>query len=340
MLAAPLPEAGPEPVVPVAYAVAEASPHDVQMHERGDPEKLGEQISRHWLAVFGGQAVPADAGSGRVQLADWIVRNPLAARVMVNRIWQGHFGAGLVPTPNDFGSRGQRPTHPELLDWLAAQFVASGYSTKSMHRLIMHSAAYRRSSARVKQTVERDPDNRLLARFSRRRLSAEEIRDSLLMAAAGLDLQPGEAHPFPPESSWGFTQHGPFNAVYPTNKRSAFLMVQRQRRHPFLALFDGADPNDSTPRRDATTVPTQALYFLNDPFFHQQADRFAERIMDRPDDGARVRFAYRVIFQREPTAVEADRARHFIDAYPAPVAEKWAGLARVLLASNEFLYID
>ena len=333
-------EPGPAPAIPMAYAVAEASPKNAFLQERGEPDKPGAEVSRRWLSVFGGERVPENAGSGRRQLGEWIARQPLAARVMVNRIWQWHFGSGLVRTPNDFGSRGERPTHPELLDWLASQFVASGYSVKAMHRLITNTAAYQRGSARRDALLHADPENRLLARFTRRRLTAEEIRDSLLIASAQLDLTPAEAHPFPPEESWKFTQHAPFNAIYPTSKRSAFLMVQRQRRHPFLALFDGADPNASTPLRPITTIPSQALYFLNDPFFHAQASHCAASWMKLPDDPSRIAQAFRTFFQRAPSAPERAQALQFIATYPAPPAEKWSAYARVLLASNEFIHLD
>jgi len=336
----PIVDPGPEPAMPVAFAAVDSQPHDVPVHERGDPDKLGELVPRRFLTVFGGQPVNADAGSGRAQLANWITEQPIAARVMVNRIWQGHFGHGLVRSMNDFGMRGERPTHPELLDWLAARFVASGYRLKELHRLIMHSAAYRRSSSRIPATLTADPENRLLARFQRRRLSAEELRDSLLVASGDLDTQPAEGHPFPPEASWNFTQHTPFNASYETNKRSAFLMVQRQRRHPFLAQFDGADPNASTPRRETTTVPTQALYFMNDPFFHQQAERVAARLTDASADDDHVGRLYAELFQREPNEAERQRSLVFVEKYPGERAAAWFGLARVLLASNEFLHVD
>ena len=224
MLTAPLPDPGPEPVIPMAYAVVEAQPHDAPLHQRGDPEKPGEAVPRRWLEVFGGAPVPSDEGSGRKAIGGWIAGHPLAARVMVNRIWQWHFGAGLVRSPNDFGSRGERPTHPELLEWLSRRFVDSRYSVKAMHRLIMTSAAYQRSSLLPAWPLERDPDNRLLARFTRRRLAAEEIRDSLLAASGALDLRPAEGHPFPPEKTWTFTQHNPFSAVYDTTQRSAYLI--------------------------------------------------------------------------------------------------------------------
>ncbi|MDE2508954.1 MAG: PSD1 domain-containing protein [Planctomycetota bacterium] len=339
-LLAPLPDPGPEPRLPVAYAVVEGDTHDTRVQERGDPEKLGEVVPRHWLSVFGGELVPAGAGSGRKELAEWVVHHPLASRVMVNRIWQWHFGQGLVRTPNDFGSRGERPTHPALLDWLAVRFQESAFSIKAMHRLIMNSAAYQRSGTRTDSQITIDPDNLLLARFARRRLSAEEIRDSLLAAAGNLDLAPAQGHPFPDPSTWTFSQHAPFNAVYENSKRSAYQMVQRQRRHPFLALFDGADPNASTPQRQTTTVPTQALYFLNDRFFHAQAARIAASLMTLRDDDERVARVYRILFQRSPSTLEREQTARFLLAYPAPPAERWSALARVLLASNEFLYID
>lgn len=330
----------PTPVIPVAYAVVEGQSADARLHKRGDPEQLGDPVRRRWLSILGGDAVPAEAGSGRRQLGDWISGHPLAARVMVNRIWQWHFGRGLVATPNDFGSRGQSPSHPALLNRLASTFKSSGYSMKAMHRLIMHTSAYQRGSELTEASANSDPDNRFLSHFARRRLNAEEIRDSLLAAGGNLDATPGEAHPFPAEATWKFTQHNPFSASYPNNKRSAFLMVKRQRQDPYLALFDGADPNASTPIRQLTTVPTQALYFMNSPFFHEQAAGFANRLLKSPDDGARFELAFRLLYQREATSQEAAQAENFTSQYPGSEQEKWAGYARVLLAANEFLFLD
>ena len=333
-------EIPPAPVIPVAYAVAEGTVRHAPLQRQGDPEKTGDEVPRRWLSVFGGDLVPAEAGSGRRQLGDWIMNPPLAARVMVNRIWQGHFGQGLVRSPNDFGARGEVPTHRALLDALAAEFIAGGYRVKALHRLIMNTAAYQCSSARPEAAVQADPDNHSLARFTRRRLSAEEIRDSLLVVSGQLDSTPAGGHPFPPEATWTFTQHDPFNAVYPSRQRSAYLMVQRQRRHPFLALFDGADPNASTPVRPTTTVPTQALYFLNDPFFHEQAARFATALTKPSGDTARVSQAFRILLQREPSSMEQEQAARFLASYPATGEEKWAAYARVLLAGNEFIHLD
>jgi hypothetical protein len=335
--ASELPTRPQPPAFPVAYAVVEDKPQNSKRHERGDPEQLGDEIPRGWLTVFGGERVSATSGSGRRPLADWVTQQPLFARVMANRIWQWHFGQGLVRSPNDFGSRGEPATHPVLLDWLAAQFVSNGYRIKSMHRIIMLSEAYQRASA---TPSIKDPENRFWAHFLRRRLTAEELRDSLLQASGQLDLSPAESHPFPAEATWNFSQHNPFNAVYETNHRSAFLMVQRQRRHPFLSLFDGADPNASTASRQTTTVPSQALYFINDPFFHQQANALASLLVQEEPDRARIERLYKMLFQREPSPNEVAQAREFSESYPAEPREKWAAYARVLMASNEFLYLD
>jgi hypothetical protein len=330
----------PTPVIPVAYAVVEGQSADARLHKRGDPEQLGDPVRRRWLSILGGDSVPAEAGSGRRQLGDWISGHPLAARVIFNRIWHWHFGRGLVTTPNDFGSRGQSPSHPVLLNRLASTFKSSGYSMKAMHRLIMHTSAYQRGSELTEASANSDPDNRFLSHFARRRLNAEEIRDSLLAAGGNLDATPGEAHPFPSEATWKFTQHNPFSASYPNNKRSAFLMVKRQRQDPYLALFDGADPNASTPIRQLTTVPTEALYFMNSSFFHEQAAGFVNRLLKSPDDGARFELAFRLLYQREATSQEAAQAENFTSQYPGSEQEKWAGYARVLLAANEFLFLD
>ncbi|MCA9065171.1 MAG: PSD1 domain-containing protein, partial [Planctomycetaceae bacterium] len=291
------------PAIPVAYAVAEAQPVDVPLQQRGDPELPGDVVPRRFLTAFGGHSLGNDGGSGRLALADQIVSHPLFARVMANRIWHWHFGRGLVPTANDFGSRGEPPTHPELLELLAAKFQAGGFRLKPVHRMIMLSRAWQRSSRVSGRDIQKDPGNQWIGRFSRRRMTAEELRDTLLVASEQLDSSPATSHPFPPEASWTFTQHNPFNAVYDTNRRSVYLMVQRQRRHPFLALFDGADPNSSTPARQSTTVPTQALYFLNDPFFHAQARSLATLVLQQPEE-SQLTFLYQRLFQRTPDAAE------------------------------------
>src|SRR6185295_12271 len=203
-------------------------------------------------------------------------------------------GRGLVATPSDFGTRGATPTHPQLLDHLAARFVDGGWSVKALHRAILKSAAWRQADA------------------GRRRLDAEEIRDALLVAAGELDRRPGEGHPFPPEKAWKFTQHAPFKAVYESNRRSVYLMPQRIQRHPFLALFDGPDTNASTAQRETSTVPTQALYFMNDKFFHARSEALAKRLLLLEPD-RRAEAAHRICFQRPATDSERNRASAFIE---------------------------
>jgi hypothetical protein len=172
----------------VAYGMAEGTPQEARLQLRGEPDRPGEVVPRGFVSALGGGALPAGTvGSGRLELANWLVSHPLTARVMVNRIWQYHFGRGLVATPNDFGSRGVQPTHPELLEFLAAEFIRNGWSIKQMHRTIMQTAAYQRAAG---EAVD-------YAAFARRRLSAEEVRDAILAASGDLDRMPGKEHPFP-----------------------------------------------------------------------------------------------------------------------------------------------
>ena len=344
------------PQMPLAYAVAEGKPTNAQIQLRGNPKELGDEVPRKFLDVLGGQIVPKDSpASGRLELGGWLTAptNPLTARVIVNRIWQHHFGRGLVKTPNDFGTRGQPPTHPELLDHLATTLMQSGWKLKSLQRMIMLSATYQTSSGSDNQigVPEVSTDHlELYARFALRRLSFEEIRDSMLAASGELDLSPGGMHPFPPEETWSFSQHAPFAADYDTMKRSVYLMTKRNRRQALLALFDGPDPNASTDVRQVTTVPTQALFFLNDPFVHARAARFAQRIVaGKPDDAQRLDLAYRILFGRVATATEQAEAAQFLQEYAAactdkPLADRpllaWTAYARVLLGSNETIHIE
>jgi cytochrome c553 len=339
----------PKTLVGQAYAVIEGKPHHVALHKRGDPKSPGEIVPRGFLEIFGGQTVKTpDKTSGRLQLADWLTgpASHLTARVMVNRIWQHHFGAGLVKTPNDFGTRGDPPSHPELLDYLAQRFIDSGWSVKAMHRLILGSEAYQRSSTHHDKNAQVDPGNAWLWKYSRRRLSAEEIRDAVLQVSGDLDRTPGEAHPFPDAKKWGYTQHNPFSAVYDHDRRSVYLMTQRIKRHPFLALFDGADANASTPFRHTTTVPTQSLFFMNDPFIHAKATSLATRLSKLENDDARLERACRLFYGRAPSARERDVNRRFLDETLRETKgvdagrNAWAAWLRVMFASNEFVYVD
>ena len=335
----------------MAYAVADAAKiSDATVQIKGDPAKPGSVVPRHFLTVFGGQTLPhGTKSSGREKLADWILseKNPLAPRVMANRIWLHHFGRGIVATPNDFGKQGKPPTHPELLDYLATQFRESGWSVKEMHRLILTSRTYQIAGARTEEANRADPENALLSNYPRRRLDAEAIRDTLLAVAGNLDLSPAGAHPFPPSHEWGFTQHKPFKAVYESNRRSVYLMTQRIQRHPYLAIFDGADPSASTPVRPTSTTPTQALFLLNDPFVHSQSGRLAERISGMGlDDQTKISQAYALLFSRAPTAEEAGASLRFLKDARASVGgsdaepEAWRSYLRALFRLNELVYLD
>jgi hypothetical protein len=330
----------------VAYAVAEGKPQNAREQHRGDPADLGPEVPRKFPDVLGGQKVQARQASGRRELANWLtdVKNPLTARVIVNRVWQWHFDRGLVVTPNDFGTRGAQPTHAELLDDLASRFMQSGWRLKTLDREIVLSATYQQASITSEHSTSYDS-------FARRRLSAEELRDTLLAASGELDFTAGSAHPFPPETSWHFTQHSPFAAEYETLKRSVYVMQKRNRRNRFFTLFDGPDPNESTPERDVTTVPTQALFFMNDPFLHARAARFAARVRaSSPGERDRLEFAYRILLSRSPADDEKSGAITFLKEYAAASASDrrgqtgdaaaWEAYSRALLSTNEVLHVD
>jgi hypothetical protein len=343
----------------MAYGVVEGTPRDARVQIRGEPDQPGEEIPRGFIKALGGGSLPAGTeGSGRLELARWLTRpdNPLTARVMVNRVWQYHFGRGLVGTPNDFGVRGQPPTHPELLDYLATRFIQSGWSIKAMHRLIMSSATYQQSgqySASNDETSAASATGTMNTEYSffeRRRLSAEEIRDTILFISGDLDRTPGRGHPFPSPVTSSYTQHNPFGAVYDHNQRSVYLMTQRIKRHPYLALFDGPDPNASTAERPITTVPSQALYFLNSPFVYEKAAKCASRLRSAcADESQQIELAWRLTIGRAPTESERSEAAEFLTAYRAELrstgqtdveSAALAAYVRTLFASNEFLHLD
>jgi hypothetical protein len=343
------------PKVEKAYAVVEGLPANARVHRKGDPKDLGEEVPRGFLTVLGGHRLPSDhKGSGRDYLANWVAdpNNPLTARVMVNRIWQYHFGKGLVPTPNDFGSRGEIPTHPELLDYLATQFIKNGWSLKAMHRMIMLSRVYQLNATDDPRSAAIGANNNLLWRFNRRRLSAEEIRDAMLAVSGALDRTMGEAHPFRPESEWRYTQHNQFFGVYDTSRRSVYLMQQRQKKHPLMEIFDGADTNAITSPRPLSTTPLQALFLMNNPFVHQQADYFAVRVgMAYETLPLRINYAFLLAYGRPAKPAEIREAsayiqqvRNELQTVSTPEDQltraALASYLRVLLGSDEFLYVD
>jgi hypothetical protein len=343
------------PKVEKAYAVVEGLPANARIHRKGEPKNLGEEVPRGFLTILGGMQLPVGhKGSGREYLARWIAApdNPLTARVLVNRVWPGHFGKGIVATPNDFGARGATPTHPELLDYLATRLIGSGWSLKAMHRLIMLSHTYQLAATDDPRNAREDAGNDRLWHFNRRRLSAEEIRDGILAVSGGLDRTPGEAHPFPPEREWHYTQHEQFFAVYDSDRRSIYLMQQRQKKHPLMEVFDGADTNINTSPRPLSTTPLQALFLMNNPFVHSQADRLAARLeRDYQLPSQRLDQAFRLAYARPATAAEIREALAYLQetrkqllAIQTPADrldhQALASYLRVLLASNEFLYVD
>ena len=333
-----------EPPLETAYAVTEGVGKDAQIQQAGDPRSKGPEVRRGFLQILGGAKVPPSyEGSGRALLADWIADedNPLTARVMVNRIWHHHFGAGLVSTTSDFGVRGTPPTHPELLDYLARYFMDSGWSVKAMHRLIVQSKAYRQVSSDSQPNFDKDPQNRLVWRFNRRRLDAEQIRDSILAFSGDLDLSRGGRHPFPHRRTYFYRQHEPFTEYFPTNRRSVYIMQGRIQKNPYLDLFDGPDGNLPLSERKATTTTLQALYLMNSEFMHEQAQAMAERW----SAGSRGRDTFlasaaETIFARPPSERDIEQAASYFAAASGAEEQKRAGWLRAMLASNEFLFVD
>ena len=332
------------PNVEMAYAMTDAaSPANAKIHIRGDHKKLGEEVPRGFLSILGGQMLQDPKKSGRLELANWLTdpANPLTARVMVNRIWQYHFGRGIVATPSDFGKRGTPPTHPQLLDYLAASFVESGWSIKAMHRLLMNSRTYQLASEGPPASAAADGANEFFWKYSRRRLDAEQIRDSLLVASGDMEWGSPGPHPFPHMATWIYMQHGPFSDVYESNRRGVYLMTQRIQRHPYLGMFDGADPAISVAQRPLTISPVQALYSMNADFVHARAKAWAERLLkDGLPEKRMIAQAHRALLGRAPSAEELDLASTYLASLRIAPVEALASYLRALAASNEFLFVE
>ena len=290
--------------------------------------------------------LPHSTGRRRA-LADWLARgdNPLSSRVLVNRLWQAHFGRGIVATPSDFGVMGEPPSHPELLDWLATECVARGWSLKALHRLMVSSATYRQSSRPSRATLAADPDNEWFSRRRRGRLDGEEIRDALLAVSGRLSLTSGGPAVFPelPAELTKLSSKGAAWPLSPTreerSRRSLYVFVRRNLRYPFFEAFDRPDTNASCPRRSVTTIAPQALTLLNSALAHEAASGLAERIARESGagagDDARVRLAFRLVYGREPTPPQAAAARDFLGRDNA-----LSHLCLALINANEFIYID
>jgi hypothetical protein len=314
---------------------------DPRIFVRGNPAQPGEHVPRQFLRVLAGdQPRPFGHGSGRLDLARAIASrdNPLTARVFVNRVWMHHFGEPLVQSPSDFGVRATPPSHPELLDYLASSFMAENWSIKTLHRQIVLSAAYQEASADRAECRGIDPENRLLWRFNRQRLDMEAMRDSMLAVSGRLDA----------------TLFGrPTDIIGDPHcrRRTIYGLVDRQHLPGFHRAFDFANPDQSAERRPQTTVPQQALFAMNSTFLLEQSRSLAERpqVAGRISPVDRVESLYQIVFGRRPDDAETNLALRFVDqaaadtkaSLPAsPPLDPWAQYAQVLLASNEFLFVD
>lgn len=329
----------------------------MHVHIRGNPHALGEEVQPGFPAIFGGadaviEDVAGKSSGRRLALARWIAspENPRTARVMVNRVWQHHFGRGLSPTPSDFGYLGEGVTHPELLDWLAQEFIRQGWSLKAMHRLILSSNSYQMSSRAEPPAGGLDAGNSLLWRARPRRLTAEEVRDSMLMAAGVLNRKmfgPSVYIPLPEEviatsstkgKKWG--ESSPEDA----RRRSVYVKVKRSLIPPEFSNFDSADTDSPCPVRFTTTVPTQALGQLNSDHVSRKAEALVERMADLVDDEAKVRQAFEWVLSREATADEVTRSLDFLksqrEEFGMSVDKAWHRYAVAMFNLNEFLYLD
>jgi cytochrome c553 len=323
---------------------------DSPLYARGELDQPRALVPRGLIQVLCAESTPPiAAGSGRRELADWLATpaNPLTARVIVNRVWLHLFGRGLVPTPDNFGAAGRPPSHPKLLDTLAVDFMADGWSIKKLIRRIVLSRAYGLDSAHDPQNFEADPDNALVWRMSKRRLEAEAVRDALLFVGGRLTPEPpvGSAVARTGEGLAFFLRVAALDAS--DTHRSVYLPVVRDQVLESLALFDFADPSLVTGERATTTSPAQALYFMNSPFVIRQAEALAERVcVAERDDARRVHLAYRLAFARPPTGGERDRALAFLRDFAARAGTQdragkaWPAFCQALFAGAEFRYLD
>ena len=340
--------AAPEDPEAFAMAAVESQPVDVPVHIRGShlnkaSEPNPRAVPRVTDNVLPPPEIPATV-SGRLELARWIVdkRNPLTARVIVNRVWAWHFGQGLVRSCSDFGYRGSAPSDPALLDWLAAEFVNQGWSLKKLHRLILLSQTYRLSSDFSSAATKIDPENRLHWRFDLRRLSAEQVRDALLSASGTLDLRIGGTLL---EIAKGKVDDFEIPAsCFDSRRRALYLPIRRGELYPPFAAFDYVDANLSIDERPVTVLPSQTLFLLNNPFVLDQAGAFARRLSaarSNPQD--RIELAYQIAFGRSPNERECAIALAFIQGDQGDAttgdATVWADFCHLLFCSNEFLYL-
>jgi hypothetical protein len=339
-------ERGGLPAVKVSYCGIRKEPAPARRLNRGDVGSPAEEVAPGALSAV--SEPPADFGlppgapeaMRRIKLAEWITdpRNPLTARVMVNRIWQYHFGQGIVATPSDFGSSGKGPSHPELLDWLAAAFIEDGFSVKALHRRIVGSAAYRQASSFEESAASVDAEDSLLWRFPPRRLEGEEVRDAMLFASGELNLEMGgpSFRPFEVENHGSDFYILKDRSEPPFNRRTIYRMNVNSGKSPLLDAFDCPDPSVKTPSRRVTTTPLQALALMNNPFVQRQASRLAERTLREcgGDPRPAARSLFRRALGRDPSPEEAE------EALSQAREHGMESVAWVLFNSTEFLHVD
>ncbi len=339
----------PDPML--ALAIADGTGLDERIQIRGNHKNLGAVVPRRFLEVLGGTSgfcTPQD-GSGRLELARRMVdpgTNPLLARVLVNRLWKHHFGEGLVKSTDDFGAMGRSPSHPELLDWLAAAFLDRGWSIKELQRLLVTSSAYRMASTPMGEAERRDPENVHLHRMNIRRLEAEAVRDALLAVSGRLvtTLHGPSVPPYLTSFMDGRGRPARSGPLDGDGRRSLYLNVRRNFLNPMFLAFDAPVPFSTMGRRNVSNVPAQALTLMNDPFVVLQARLWAERLLAAPDqtDRRRLDELFLTAFGRPPSDDEARRCLAFLenDSSAADRRLAWANLCHVLINTKEFIFID
>jgi hypothetical protein len=339
----------PTKEVPMACAVKEGPTVDQKVFVRGDYHNLGDPVAHTVPAILrlSAPAPEVKTNSGRLELADWIVdpRNPLPSRVMANRIWQGHFGDGIVRTPDNYGRLGERPSNPELLDYLAKTFMETGWSIKKMNRLIMLSKTYQMSAAYDEATKAKDPENRMLSHFPRQRLSIEEIRDAYLAMGGDLDLTMGGTLD-PGVGTDGETSSGRISMnPEKTDRRSIYLPLRRSNLPTLYTLFDFGDATTPEGHRNPTSVATQALFVMNSPLVIREAKNIADTVLKQETQNKRrVEEIYLRVLDRRPDANEIDKGLTYMNGFRSKwntIDEEtaWTSLTHALMASNEFIFV-
>ena len=346
----------PEPLE-YAMGVTESKVENMQVCIRGNHINLGPEVPRQFLTVIEGtdQQPLSDANSGRLALANWMTKadHPLTSRVMANRIWRWHMGTGLVRTVDNFGLTGETPTHPDLLDWLATTFIELDWSMKDMHRLIMNSATYQMSSEFSAAYNETDPENKTYWRMNRHRLEAEAVRDSILAIAGTLDrTQIGTTLTYKSHEYVNSTG-GAGVVSYDFNYRSVYLPIIRSALYEMFQAFDFPDPSYMLGDRPTTTIAPQSLFLMNSDLMEEQMTAMANRLIQEAPDAAedRIERAYELTYGRKPTVDEMEASLGFVYQYEEAVisaipdqekrqVQVWKGLCRVLLSSNEFIFVD